>query len=170
MKNFLVRALCCCLLTALAACSPRLDWREARPTGAGALALFPCKPEIESREQNQGGHRLVMGLAACKAGGQSFSLAWADVAEPAQVGPALEQMRLSLAQRLQARAAAPRLLRVPGMTPHPLALQQALQAEGQQAQVAVFARGLKVYQAVMLGPKPDMEAWETFVAALKLDL
>lgn len=162
-------ALMICLLGALQACTPRLDWREVRPAGADLLALFPCKPEIESREQRLGEHRLTLGLAVCKAGGQSFSLAWAEVAEPAQVGPALEQMRLSLAQRLQARAGVPRPLQVPGMTPHPQALQQELLAGQQQAQVAVFARGLRVYQAVMLGAKPDAAAWETFVPALRLN-
>ena len=160
------------LLLLLAACAPRLDWREARPAGAGVLALFPCKPELERRElpAPPGAARLNMGLAACKAGGLSFSLAWAEMAEPAQVGPALAQMRDSLAQRLHARAAAAEPLRVPGMTPHPQALQQALTGEAQQARVAVFARGLQVYQAVMLGPRTDAEAWETFVTSLRLDI
>lgn len=152
------------LLALVSACSPSLDWRELRPDGAGVLALFPCKPEVERREQAR------MGLAVCKAAGKSFSLTWAELDDPAQVAPALQQMRESLTARLQARAAPAQAVQIKGMTPNPQALQQGLQAEQQQARVAVFARGMWVYQAVMLGPKPDEEAWETFLTGLRLDI
>lgn len=160
-----VPALAACLLLALMACSPRLDWREVRPAGAGVLALFPCKPDIESREQGPA----RMGLAACKAAGLGFSLTWAQLNDPALVGPALRQMRESLAVRLNASAAPALAVQVSGMTPNTQALQQSLRAEQQQAEVAVFARGLRVYQAVMLGPKSDPAAWETFLGALKFE-
>ena len=157
-------ALLLALVAVVSACSPSLDWRELRPDGAGVLALFPCKPEVERREP------VRMGLAACKAAGLSFSLTWAELDDPAQVAPALQQMRESLAARLQARAAPAQAVQVRGMTPNPQALQQGLQAEQQQARVAVFARGMWVYQAVMLGPKPDEAAWETFLTGLRLDI
>lgn len=152
------------LVAVVSACSPSLDWREVRPDGAGVLALFPCKPEIERREP------VRMGQAVCKAAGASFSLTWVRLDDPAQVAPALEQMRVSLAARLQARAAPAQAVQVKGMTPNPQALQQGLQAERQQARIAVFARGMWVYQAVMLGAKPDEAAWETFLTGLRLDI
>ena len=37
------------LLAALIACSPTLDWREARPEGSGVAALFPCRPDQHER-------------------------------------------------------------------------------------------------------------------------
>lgn len=151
------------VLLVLAACAPSLDWREVRPAGADLLALFPCKPEVESRTQPT-----AMGLAVCKAAGQSFSVSWAELAEPAQVGPALRQMRETLAAKLEARPAPGLALQVPGMTPNPQAQQQILDGVQQHARVAVFARGLRVYQATQLGPKPDAAAWEAFVTGLKL--
>jgi hypothetical protein len=154
-----------CLLFALVACSPRLDWREVRPPGAGVLALFPCKPDIESREQG----RARMGLAACKAAGWGFSLTWAQLDDPALVGPALRQMRESLAVRLKASPAPAQVAKISGMTPNPQALQQSLRAERLRVEVAVFAHGLRVYQAVMLGPESDPAAWETFLGAIKLE-
>lgn len=36
-------------LSALSACSPGLDWREARSLQAGLLVLFPCKPKLDQR-------------------------------------------------------------------------------------------------------------------------
>lgn len=157
-------ALLLALVAVVSACTPSLDWRELRPDGAGVLALFPCKPEVERREP------VRMGQAVCKAAGLSFSLTWAQLDDPAQVGPALQQMRESLAARLQARAAPTQPVQVKGMTPNPQALQQGLQAEQQQARVAVFARGMWVYQAVMLGAKSDEAAWETFLTGFRLDI
>ena len=157
-------ALLLALVAVVSACTPSLDWRELRPDGAGVLALFPCKPEVERREP------VRMGQAVCKAAGLSFSLTWAQLDDPAQVGPALQQMRESLAARLQARAAPTQPVQVKGMTPNPQALQQGLQAEQQQARVAVFARGMWDYQAVMLGAKSDEAAWETFLTGFRLDI
>lgn len=168
------------LLLGLGACAPKLDWREVRPAGSGLVAWFPCKPKVETRAAQPGGTPTPqggMGLAVCRSEELSFSVAWADVVEPSQVGPALQQMRESLLAKLAAQAGPAQALAVPGMTPNPQALQHSLQAAGGAAaglgQVAVFARGLRVYQAVMLGAtrKADssQQAWETFVTALRVE-
>ena len=117
-----------------------------------------------------------MGLAHCQAGGLSFSLAWAEVSEPSQVTPALRQMRQALAARLSARDIESQPLHVPGMTPNPEAQLHVLAGAGSPetgqarlAQVALFTRGLRVYQAVMMGEKRNASAWESFVGSLMLD-
>lgn len=165
MKSRLLLPVFCAI--ALAACSPSLDWREVRPADSGVLVLFPCKPEINSRPATAA-EPARMGLAQCKAAGLSFSLSWAELADPAQITPALRQMRESLAGKLAAAPAAPKPLQIPGMTPNPEAQSQSL-AGTQAGQVAVFTRGRMVYQAVMLGTKPDAAAWDSFVGSLKLD-
>lgn len=149
----------------LAACAPSLDWREVRPEGGGLQALFPCKPEVENRREPT-----PMGLAVCQAAGQSFSVSWAELADPAQVGLALRQMREALATKLAAPAPASASsgVLVPGMTPQPEAGQWWLQGARQQARVAVFARGLRVYQLTQLGERLEAGAWETFVTGLTL--
>ncbi len=149
----------------VSACSPGLDWREVRPEGAQALALFPCKPEVTRRAS--------MGLAQCKAGSIIFSLSWAELPDPAQVSPALKQMRESLVQKMavgSALATVPRGIAVPGMTPDSQALSQRLSGVRQQAQVAVFSRGPRVYQAVMLSERRDDAAWESFFGSIKLEV
>jgi hypothetical protein len=156
------------LTIALSACAPGLDWREVNPAESGVHALFPCKPEVSNRPATptEPGR---MGLAHCKAAGLSFALAWAELADPAQITPALMQMRLSVASKLGATAAAPQAMQLPGMTPNSQAQWQSLIAPSQQAKVAVFSRGLLVYQLVMMGPKRDDAAWENFVASIRLD-
>ncbi|ALT79497.1 hypothetical protein [Paucibacter sp. KCTC 42545] len=154
--------------TLLGACAPTLDWREVRPEGSDAQALFPCKPELLSRPAGGAHAPGRMGLAQCKAGGASFSLSWAEVADPAQVAPALRQMRESLATKLAAKPGELLPVQVAGMTPNPEAQMQTLLGANQSAQVAVFTRGQLVYQAMLLSPKPDAAGWQTFLAALKL--
>ncbi|MFY7864346.1 hypothetical protein [Roseateles sp.] len=156
------------LATSLAACSPALDWREVRPAGSGVQALFPCKPQINVRPATPA-EPSSMGLAECKAADLSFSLAWADLSEPQMVTPALLQMRQSLAAKLQAPGTAGTAFQVPGMTPNPEAQVQVFSGASQTAHVAVFARGLRVYQVVVLGKKGANEAWDGFVSAVKLD-
>jgi hypothetical protein len=156
------------LALSLAACSPQLDWRVVRPADAGISALFPCKPTVNNHPATAA-EPVAMGLAECKAGGWTFSLAWADLADPALVGPALAQMPRSLATKLNAPPALPQPLAVPGMTANPAAQVQVLVGDKQRARVAVFTRGLRVYQLMLLGAQDNPAAWDAFLAALKLD-
>lgn len=162
------------LLGWTAACTPALDWREVRPEGANLVLMFPCKPASDARNLDMQGTTVRIHLHACKTENQSFALSYADVADPALVGPALKQMRESLATKLgtnlSSSAAAP--LSVNGMTPNPQSLIQPLSGQFPDGSaafgvVAVFARGTVVYQAVVLGPKRDAAAQGGFVDGIK---
>ncbi|CAM4204953.1 hypothetical protein [Roseateles saccharophilus] len=148
------------MLGLLAACQPALNWRESRPAGSLALALFPCKPETEQRQG--------MGLAQCKAGGLGFALSWADVPDTTQAGPALKAMPLALATKLGRPLPAAEPLQVPGMTPLREAAQHRLAGAGSVTRVAVFAHGGRVYQALMTAEQDDVAAWENFVGGLRV--
>ena len=156
------------MLSLLAACQPALNWREVRPAQSGAMALFPCKPEVEQRPAQAG--QSAMGLAQCEAGGGlRFALSWADTPDPTQAGPALKAMAEALAAKLNQPLAAVQPLQVPGMTPLPEAAQHHLTGTGGVAHVAVFAHGGRVYQALMTAPKDDPAAWDAFVAGLRIE-
>ncbi len=144
------------LVVLLAACQPALNWREVRPEGAGALALFPCKPVIEQRPG--------MGLASCEAAERRFALSWAEVPDASRVGDALRAMPLALAAKLGQALPPAQPLQVPGMTPLPEAAQYRLNG----SRVAVFAHGGRVYQLLMSADRDDAAAWEAFVGGLRL--
>lgn len=161
------------LATLLAACSPSLNWREVRPEGTELLLMFPCKPEQQTRAISAPGApaEARMGLARCEAAGLGFSLSWSDVPDPAQLSPSLKQMREAVTAGLKLPASEPQALQLTGMTPSPEAVSVALGAvgsKGQQARLAVFARGLRVYQVLMVGPRADAAAWEGFLGSIKL--
>lgn len=159
---------------ALAACTPTLDWRTVRLEGSGLEALFPCRPASDARKLTLAGQAVEMTLYACMAGGATYAVGFADVGQPLRVEPALAELSAAAARNIGAagaHAVAP--LRVEGMTPNPQAGRLALAgqlADGQRVeeQVAVFARGTRVFQATMVGAKLEAEAVEAFFGALRL--
>lgn len=149
------------MLSLLAGCQPSLNWREVHPAGSGAVAMFPCKPDVEQRK--------AMGLAQCETGGRGFALSWAEVPDPTQVASALKAMPQALATKLGRPLPAGAALQVPGMTPMPEAAQYLLTGPGAVTHVAVFAHGGRVYQALMTVAKDDPAAWESFRAGLAIE-
>ncbi|MCV2356427.1 hypothetical protein LNV09_19985 [Paucibacter sp. B2R-40] len=137
------------------------------PDGAGITAMFPCKPVVNSRPATAA-EPAAMGLAECKADELNFSLAWADLGDPALVAPALAEMQRSLTLKLNAQVLATEALAVRGMTPNPAAQLLVLKGDQQRARLAVFSHGLRVYQVLMLGAQDNSSAWENFITGLTL--
>lgn len=149
------------MLAVLPACQPALNWREVRPAGSGAQALFPCKPDVEQRAG--------MGLARCETGGKGFALSWADTPDASQSGAALKAMAQALAAKLGQPLPPAEALQVPGMTPLPEAGQYRLVGTGGATRLAVFAHGGRVYQALMTAPQDDPAAWDSFATGLRVE-
>lgn len=159
-------------VAALAACAPALDWREVRPEGSGLQAMLPCRPNTQARTVVLAGRSVKLTLAACSAGEQTWAIAFADVADPATVAVALDELRLSAARNLGAEAPAPAPITVPGATPN--AGSGRIAFEGRlpdgtavREQAAVFARGTVVFQATAVGARLGGEAVDTFFGSLR---
>lgn len=157
----------------LAACAPALDWREVRPDGSALTLLMPCKPDRQVRRVDLAAVQVKLALHACTAGGVTWGLAFADLADPAKVGAALEELRSSALKNLQATDATPLPLQVHGATPNDAS--RRVQFAGRMPdgravveQTAVFAKGTRVFQAVALGPVLEPEAAATFFGNLRL--
>ena len=131
------------------------------------------KPKSQSRQAAIGGTPTRMTLLSCEADGHTFALAYADLGDPLRVGPALAEMAAALAVNLQAGPVRSAPLEVPGMTPGAQA--RRLWFDGRMPdgspvaeQAALFAHGTRVYQAVVLGARPDAAA-QTFLDSLRID-
>jgi hypothetical protein len=154
-------------------CAPSLDWREIRPEDSDAVAMFPCKPSTDARMVSLAGARVRMVLVACRAGDATWALTFADVADPAKVTQALQDLRASNAGNL---AGAPRVagpMRVAGMTPNSQAERVEIQGhlpggDAVRLESGFFVRGTRVYQATVMGKSLDAEAVATFFDGLKL--
>jgi hypothetical protein len=158
----------------LSACTPVLDWREVRPTDSGAVALFPCKPQSQSRQVRLASTQVQMVLFACSAGEATWALAFADLGDPSRVTAALDELRDSAIANLGATVASERPSSVAGATPNPSS--RRLQLHGKLSdgrtvveRLAVFAKGTRVFQATVLGERVEQDPAENFFASLKLE-
>jgi len=156
----------------LAACSPAMDWRDVRPEGSGAQLMLPCKPASHARKVRLAGAETELTLYACTAGGATWAIAFADLGDPARVGPALQELRDAALANLGASAPQILALKVEGATPNPASTRMSLLGklpDGQavQEEVAVFTRGTRVYQATCVGARLPADGVETFFASLR---
>lgn len=165
------------LIAALAAacsvaCSPALDWREFVPEGTDIRVAFPCRPDRQARAVVVAGTKTQMQMLACSAGDAMFALAFVDVADPTRVGATLAELRATAASNLQGAAPQVATLQIKGMTPNAQAARLTIigtlpDGAAVQAQAAFFARGLRVYQATVVGARPAAELADTFLGGLK---
>ena len=157
----------------LCACTPTLDWREFEPEDSGIVATFPCRTDRHARNVAVAGTAARMEMLVCTAGGATYALAFFDVSGPAEVASALAGLRTVAATNLGVAEPAPEPLRVRGMTPNAMAARLRISGRGPdgaavQEQAAFFTKGLRVYQASVLGPTLADEAVDTFFGGLKL--
>ena len=156
----------------LAACTPALDWREWRPEGSGVQLLLPCKPVPQVRNVLLAGMPVRLALHACSAGGQTWAVAFTDVADPARVGPALVELRDSAMANIAGTGGTLVPWVMQGATPHPENRRLRLQGKlpdgtAVHEQVAVFAVGTKVFQATVLGAQLPDDALDSFFGSLR---
>lgn len=159
-------------LMGLAGCAPALDWRELRLADTGLSVQFPCKPDSQTRRVPLGPSTLSLELHACTTDAATWAVAFADVGDPARVGPALIELRDALVANLAAPDTQRLELRLDGATPHPAS--QRVQLSGRlpndqpvSAQLAVFSKGTRVFRASVVSRRGDAEAMDHFFASLR---
>lgn len=161
------------LAAALCACSPALDWREMQAEGSGVVAAFPCKPDRHARSVPLAGQTVRIEMLVCSAGGATFGLSFFDAGEPARVSDTMIELQRLTVANIAATNPQSVPLQVPGMTPNPNALRMRLQGRGPDGTVlsehaGFFVKGVRVYQATVLGKSVPPEVADTFFAALRL--
>src|SRR5947208_3239855 len=87
-------------------CTPTFDWREVRPAQTRVLLLFPCKPASHARSVHLGSRDVEMVMLACKTGGGTFSLTYADVGEMSRVEAALIALQAAATTNVRGTAVA----------------------------------------------------------------
>lgn len=162
------------LAAASAACSPALDWREARPQDTGVQLLLPCRAASHAREVMLAGAPSRWVLHSCEAAGTTWAVGWVALSDPARVSPVLAELRVAATANLGATTLQAVRARAPvGATPNPLSGRYALDGrlpDGRvvRGQVAWAVRGTAVLQATAIGPDPDPVALDTFFDSLRL--
>ena len=160
------------MLAAMAACSPSHDWREVRAEGDTLTALFPCRPERRERDVPVAGARLKMAMAACAVERTTYAVAFVDVTDPEAVARALDALREAAVANIGGAPARITPFVLAGTTPN--ARSGRLLVDGRlpdgtmvREHAAFFVRGLRLYQASVVGVAPAPEAVETFFSGMK---
>ena len=155
-------------------CSPVLEWREVRPPGSSAQIQFPCKPASHSRKVTLAGAAVEMSLYSCTVSEVSYALAFADMADPALVTPAIDELARAAHGNLAAVAPGASMpLNVRGATPNRQSASWTVSGrlpDGRKVEerLALFAYGTRVYQATAVGERLDASAWDNFLGSVKV--
>jgi hypothetical protein len=155
----------------LAACSPPLDWREVRVDDGGLTALFPCRPHRAARALTLAGHAVRMQMASCSDDGITYATSYADFDDPVAIQAALEALKQSAVANVGGAIAAAVPFAVRGATPNAASGRVTITGrlpDGRaiQEHAAFFPRGLRVYQASLIGGAPPAAAVDGFFAGL----
>jgi len=164
---------------ALLACTPALNWREARPDGASASALLPCKPDRATRSVPLGGVSTELAVAGCSAAGMTFALMSAHLPADHPADAVLAGWQQATLANMQADAATAQRsdFRPAGGLPLPHA--QRLVAQGRDAQgrpvraQAVWTAradergGTELLHAVVYAERAQPDAADAFFAGIR---
>jgi hypothetical protein len=156
----------------LVACSPTLDWREFVPEGSGLRVTFPCRPDRHTRPVLMAGAKTQMDMLVCTAGEATYALSFVDVAEPSRVSATLLELRTAAVGNVQGEAPHFVPWQIKGMTPNEESRRLSISGRrpdgtAVQLHAAFFTRGLRVYQAAVIGALPPPGAVEVFFSGLK---
>jgi hypothetical protein len=156
----------------MAGCTPALDWREFIAEGSGLVTTFPCRPDRHARDVVVAGATARMEMLACEAGKSTFALGFLDVADPTRVAVAMVELRSALLANVQGGQPGLVPAVVGGMTLNSQALR--LEVVGRlpdgvtvDVHAQFFVKGLRVYQATVIGHHPSSQTVETFFGGLK---
>lgn len=163
-------------MVCLLACSPALNWREARFDAAGSTRLLmPCKPDRAERAVVMGGQAVTLQMLGCDADGATFAVSHVRVAEAGAAAVILAGWRAAVLAHVQAQSVQELSWAMPGGA----AVQppQRLQAVGRRAdgeavalQAAWFSTagpgGVHLFHALMVSPSPRADVADTFFSGL----
>jgi hypothetical protein len=113
-----------------------------------------------------------MEMIVCTTAETTFAVTFFDLADPAHVSIALRELKSTALANVQGASPRTSPLQIKGMTPNGDAVR--FNVDGRMPDraavreyAAVFVRGLRVYQATVIGARPDLQGVEVFFGGLK---
>ncbi len=176
----------------LAACSPKLDWREVPVAGTPLRVLLPCDPQAATKpvELGQGLGVVQMSMVGCDADYATYAVSHFLVSEPARAAEMLSYWQAAVLGQMNPGApgqapAGAKLLHAKGDGPFlpagalnlPQSLRTTFEGVGPQgwkltAHGVWFARmepqGARLYHAVIYSDKLRTDEANNFFGSLRL--
>jgi hypothetical protein len=168
------------VMSALAGCSPRYDWREIRAADDGFVAMMPGRPDRMTRPVDLGGIPVSMTMHGVRVDGVAFTVASARLPDEsvATRERALAAMREAMLRNIGAGVSKAEALAVPVVDASGRRTGSApgwrVEAEGLAAGRPVSLRALfaarqgRIWQAVVVGPGPEIEQVRLFIDGFRI--
>ena len=154
------------------ACNPSLNWRETRIGETGLTALFPCKPDQLTRWVPLASAPVEIHLTACDAGGASFAISHAELAEGRTAPDGLAQWRKATLANMSATQTTETPIDI--RTTSAPVISMLVQAKGKRSDGSTVSlhgvwivSGKRVFHAAVYAPKVTAEMSETFFSGLE---
>ncbi|HJV83291.1 hypothetical protein [Noviherbaspirillum sp.] len=163
------KAACVACALLLAACSPKLDWREVRGSGAPFVVLLPAKPASYTRTVNLDGLQVSMTMTAAEVDKVVFAVGTAELPDVALTPKALNAMKTALVRNIGGTIKQEKVSQA-GTAPATIDI-EASGTESRLLLARFLAKDKRVYQLVMLGKEGTLsrEAADTFFGSFKLN-
>ncbi|MYN11037.1 hypothetical protein [Pseudoduganella aquatica] len=156
---------------ALAACSPKFDWRDFRSTEAPYAVLFPAKPATHTRSINLGGATVNMQMAAAEVDGVTFAVGAAEMADAAQAQAAVAAMKTAMVANINGTITTEKLAAKQGQQPQAIEVDAKGSRNGEALRMVgrFIASDKRVYQLIVVGRDKHMlnDEIEMFMRSFK---
>jgi hypothetical protein len=154
---------------ALAACSPKYNWRDYSSADAPYSAMFPDKPATHTRSVDLDGMKVDMTMTAADIDGTIFAIGSAQAPDAAKADAAVAAMKTALVRNIGATITSEKVATAPAAVD--------IDARGMQNGVPMRlvghfeARGTRFYQVIVMGRDKDMPQDEVdmFMSSFKLN-
>jgi hypothetical protein len=176
--SFFTTAAACSAVVALAACSPKYDWRDYSSPDAPYRVMFPGKPATYTRSVNLDGLKVDMTMTATEVEGAMYAVGNAEAPDAEKARAALDAMKIALVRNIGANTATEKSSSAVAVSPGATARSAAsdVTASGVVNGVPMRlvghfeARDKRFYQVVVIGPAKSIatEPTEQFISSFKL--
>lgn len=174
-KSLLIPALAA---LALAACSPKHNWRDYSSPDAPFRVMFPDKPSSHTRSIDLDGMKVDMTMTAAQVDGTTFAVGSAEAPDPAKAEAALPAMKTALVKNIGATIKSEKVAKASASTTAGSARSAAIDVEASGVRNGVpmrlighfESRDKRFYQVIIMGPEKDIskENVEMFMSSFKL--
>lgn len=160
------------MAVSLVACSPALDWREVALEDSTLMAMLPCKPDRAERQVQMGDQTLPMLMQGCQTAGATFAVTRVTLSDIARSDDVLQQWRMVSTAHLKPTSVTSSKFELKGATPWPGSQKVIISGRrpdggAVQGQVAYFASGPQLFQALVYADRLQPDQVEPFFSGLR---
>jgi hypothetical protein len=163
---------------ALAACSPKYNWRDYSSTDAPFRVMFPDKPSVHTRSVDVGGLKVDMTMTAAEIDGATFAVGSAVAPEADKAEAAVAAMKTALVRNIGATVTSEKVAKASSAAGSARSRSTAIDIDAKGVQkgqamrlVGHFeSRDKRFYQVIVMGPAKSVQQdqVDTFMSSFKL--